>query len=59
MNKKKKNLGSSILYKRPISKAKSSYNSIIPNTTTNKQVISFNFTDYEQFPNTNIISSVL
>ena len=58
MNKKKKNFDSSILYKRPISKAKSSYNSIIPNTTTNKKVISFNFTDYERFPNINVISSV-
>ena len=58
MNKKKINLGSSILYKRPISKTKSSYNSIIPNTTTNKQAISFNFTDDEQFSNNNAISSV-
>ena len=58
MNKKKVNLGSSILYKRPISKAKSSFNSIIPYTTTNKQVISFNFTR-EPYPNSNNISSVL
>ena len=55
---KKKILDSSILYKRPISKAKSPYNSIIPNTTTNKKVISINFTDDEHYSNNNIISSV-
>ena len=56
---KKHFIGSSILYKRPISKTNSSYNSIIPNSTTNKQTISFNFSEEEQFSNTNKnISSV-
>ena len=56
---KKHFIGSSILYKRPISKTNSSYNSIIPNSTTNKQTISFNFSEEEQFSNNNKnISSV-
>lgn len=50
-------LGSSILYKRPIPKFNSSYNSQIPNSTSNKQTISFNFED-EQFQNNKLISSV-
>ena len=48
---------SSILYKRPIPKFNSSYNSQIPNSTSNKQTISFNFED-EQFQNNKLISSV-
>ena len=50
-------LGSSILYKRPIPKFNSSYNSQIPNSTSNKKTISFNFED-EQFQNNKLISSV-
>ena len=50
-------LGSSILYKRPIPKFNSSYNSQIPNSTSNKQTISFNFED-EQLQNNKLISSV-
>ena len=55
---KKKSFGSSILYKRPISKANSSYNTIIPNSTTNKKALNFNFSEEEQIPNNNLISSV-
>ena len=50
-------LGSSILYKRPIPKFNSSYISQIPNSTSNKQTISFNFED-DQFQNNKLISSV-
>ena len=50
-------LGSSILYKRPIPKFNSFYNSQIPNSTSYKQTISFNFED-EQFQNNKLISSV-
>ena len=50
-------LGSSILYKRPLPKFNSSYNSQIPNSTSNKQTISFNFED-DQFQNNKLISSV-
>ena len=51
-------LGSSILYKRPISKVKSSYNSNAPNSTTNKQIKSLNFTEDEHLSNHNLVSSV-
>ena len=57
--KRKHFIGPSILYKRPISKTNSSYYSIIPNSTTNKQTICFNFSEEEQLPNNNkYISSV-
>jgi hypothetical protein len=55
---KKKFIGSSILYKRPISKTKSSFNSIAPKTTTNKQITNLNLTDDDQSSTTNVISSV-
>ena len=51
-------LGSSILYKRPISKTNTSYNSNVPNSTTNKKILNINFNEEEQFSNNKIISSV-
>ncbi len=45
---KKIYLGSSILYKRPISKTNSSYNSIVPYSTTNKHIININVNGEKQ-----------
>ena len=54
---KKYFLGSSILYKRPISKNNASYNFQIPNSTTNKQTVSFNYGEEEPNSNNKLISS--
>ena len=55
---KKSFLGSSILYKRPISKNNTLYNCPIPNSTNNKQTVSFNFGEEEQYSKTKLTSSV-